>query len=311
VSTKAIEATLIELLALERERTELEYVGRSDALERVGDAVRRLGEVGSPAGILARAGEELARSSRLERVLISELVDGRLHPRALWTGESRAPADQLLARLREVPIALEYPLIDHEVAARQQARLVDVGRAGPRAAGRLLEVLGFQQYVVAALVVQRTTVGLLHADAGESARALDPLDVELTARFSEGLAGAFERAALRDTLRLHRQELQSAVQWISGHLGQLAVEAGERGPAPGGAGEIAPGVAEVLTRRELEVLGLLARGQTNAGIASLLMVREGTVKFHVKNVLRKLGARSRADAVSRYVRATEGVGTAR
>jgi LuxR family transcriptional regulator, regulator of acetate metabolism len=51
------------------------------------------------------------------------------------------------------------------------------------------------------------------------------------------------------------------------------------------------------------VLQLLARGYTNLAIANALVVREGTVKYHVKNILRKLGAASRADAVSRYVRA--------
>jgi len=51
------------------------------------------------------------------------------------------------------------------------------------------------------------------------------------------------------------------------------------------------------------VLALLARGRTNLAIADALVVREGTVKYHVKNILRKLGATNRADAVSRYVRA--------
>ena len=61
--------------------------------------------------------------------------------------------------------------------------------------------------------------------------------------------------------------------------------------------------SNALTARELDVLRLLARGQTNLAIARALVVREGTVKYHVKNILRKLGATSRADAVSRYARA--------
>jgi DNA-binding NarL/FixJ family response regulator len=60
---------------------------------------------------------------------------------------------------------------------------------------------------------------------------------------------------------------------------------------------------DALTPRELDVLRLLARGNTNLAIARALVVREGTVKYHVKNILRKLGATSRADAVARYVRA--------
>ena len=75
---RALERTLVALLQLEREIVELEYVRRSDALERVRDAVRRLGEVGSPQGILDRAPEELGTSSQFDRVLISEVVDRTL-----------------------------------------------------------------------------------------------------------------------------------------------------------------------------------------------------------------------------------------
>jgi DNA-binding NarL/FixJ family response regulator len=63
---------------------------------------------------------------------------------------------------------------------------------------------------------------------------------------------------------------------------------------------------DALTPRELDVLRLLSRGHTNGAIAQALVVREGTVKYHVKNILRKLGATSRADAVARYVRAGQG-----
>ncbi|HJS93947.1 MAG TPA: helix-turn-helix transcriptional regulator, partial [Solirubrobacteraceae bacterium] len=74
----------------------------------------------------------------------------------------------------------------------------------------------------------------------------------------------------------------------------------------GGADGPDPTGAEALTARELDVLRLLARGQTNLEIAHALVVREGTVKYHVKNILRKLGATSRADAVSRYARGGQG-----
>jgi DNA-binding NarL/FixJ family response regulator len=61
---------------------------------------------------------------------------------------------------------------------------------------------------------------------------------------------------------------------------------------------------DLLTRRELDVLELMVRGETNAGIARELVLSEGTIKFHVKNILRKLHATNRAEATSRYLRLT-------
>ena len=57
-------------------------------------------------------------------------------------------------------------------------------------------------------------------------------------------------------------------------------------------------VRDVLTAREIQILELMAEGRSNAAIATQLVISEGTVKQHVKHILRKLRAGNRVEAVS-------------
>jgi len=58
-----------------------------------------------------------------------------------------------------------------------------------------------------------------------------------------------------------------------------------------------PQPQSLLTERERSVLRLVASGLSNRGIGARLYLSETTVKFHVRNIVRKLGATSRAEAV--------------
>jgi two-component system, NarL family, response regulator len=78
-----------------------------------------------------------------------------------------------------------------------------------------------------------------------------------------------------------------------------AVHAGQRPVPP----EIAACLAERVPRselspRELEILQLIAKGNSNKEIATLLAISEGTVRVHASNIFSKLGCSDRAQAVS-------------
>ena len=78
---------------------------------------------------------------------------------------------------------------------------------------------------------------------------------------------------------------------ISERLVHLIAEAlGGEHRTPSGADDVA------LTGRELEILRLIATGLSNKVIGAELDISEGTVKVHVKNLLRKLNVRSRVEA---------------
>jgi DNA-binding NarL/FixJ family response regulator len=63
------------------------------------------------------------------------------------------------------------------------------------------------------------------------------------------------------------------------------------------AGTTHPRALDEITAREREVLALVARGHSNAEIAEMLVLSEGTVKTHIKHIFGKLDLRDRAQAV--------------
>jgi DNA-binding NarL/FixJ family response regulator len=61
----------------------------------------------------------------------------------------------------------------------------------------------------------------------------------------------------------------------------------------------APAKDAELSARELEVLRLLARGESSRSVAELLHISRTTVNNHVQHILRKLGAHNRLEAIRR------------
>ncbi|OOG22452.1 two-component system response regulator NarL [Thioalkalivibrio denitrificans] len=97
-----------------------------------------------------------------------------------------------------------------------------------------------------------------------------------------------EPGALVDAL----EDIMRGKTVVAPHLAQLLarVVQGQSGQ------EQEPNPFDVLTPRESEILGLLAEGQSNKVIARNLGISDGTVKLHVKAILRKLGVHSRVEA---------------
>ena len=121
--------------------------------------------------------------------------------------------------------------------------------------------------------------------------------IALTSFREEDLVqGVLEAGAISYLLKnVSADELANAVR--AAHAGrptlapeaaQVLIRAARRPPALG----------YDLTNREKEVLALLVEGLTNSEIAERLVVGRSTVKFHVSNVLSKLAAASRTEAVA-------------
>ena len=109
-----------------------------------------------------------------------------------------------------------------------------------------------------------------------------------------GASGFLLKDAPADELSAAIRVLAAGDSLLAPGVTRRVIDAFVRAPAPA---RVADRRLDLLTRRELEVLGLLARGLANLDIAQRLFVSEGTTKTHVSNVLAKLGVRDRVQAV--------------
>jgi NarL family two-component system response regulator YdfI len=113
------------------------------------------------------------------------------------------------------------------------------------------------------------------------------------------------RAGIRAALPgdISPEQLVAALQAVASGLLVLHPSYASEGlPAGSAPSRALDELAESLTRRELEVLQMLAAGLSNKEIAARLNISEHTVKFHVASILGKLGAGSRTEAVSLGIR---------
>jgi DNA-binding CsgD family transcriptional regulator/pimeloyl-ACP methyl ester carboxylesterase len=100
---------------------------------------------------------------------------------------------------------------------------------------------------------------------------------------------------------LFAEDPREVVSLLVGFFGD-GVEPAEAPPEGAAAGGRATLPSDGLSRRELEVLRLVAGGESNAQIARRLGLSTHTVERHVANLYRKIGARGRADATAYALR---------
>jgi len=283
---------------------------RLHAIERVEAAVGRLAEAGPVSEIVERAVGEAAEGAGLDRVLLSRIDEGRLAAEALhWAGDAAAAA-AALARLRAAPVELAYPLIEGELLRRRLPAVVRTSEPEPPERQAHWEVMRWREYVVAPVLMGGRVAGFLQGDRLAGAEPLGPVDREALDRFAKGFAEVFEHAVLLRRLRSQRQELRQVASWADARSVELSdgvIDLAHDRQAPLARDPARPPPADsrlhdLLTPRETEVLEHMVRGEPNAEIARALVVSEGTVKFHVKNILRKMSVSNRAEATAHYLR---------
>jgi DNA-binding NarL/FixJ family response regulator len=145
-------------------------------------------------------------------------------------------------------------------------------------------------------------IGFVHADRYHHGTPIGSIERDVLWAFAEGFGYAGERTAILERIRSERERLRAMAHAAESAMDRLCDVDGAlptSAAATAGDGATAAPVApdgRPLTRRQTEVIRLLAEGATNAEIAARLYLSRRTVDNHVAAVLARLGVRSRHDA---------------
>lgn len=314
----ALSETLHEVHAIRFSIHDLLGHERLRRLDELDQGLTRLRRVTDQDTLLEAVCEAAARSCGFDRVMLSRIDDGVWSPWRSYARDVGTAERRFLEWMRtESPrIQLSHMLLESEVVRRREAVAVADASTDPRVYRALADVAQQTSYVVAPLVIGDRVIGLLHAD-NRTGDVVD-LDRDILWSFAVGFAQVFERAVLLARLGDQRVEVMRLMKSVEAVLSDLAlaeVELAKRAETSvlTASRPVRPVVTErsaildgLLTGRELDVLALMATGATNERIAQRLVIATGTVKSHVKQILRKLRVENRAEAISQYLRLTIG-----
>jgi DNA-binding CsgD family transcriptional regulator len=298
----------VELRSQLRERVLSE---RLETLARIRESMEQLRECKTREELIEAAPGELCRACGLSRALISRIRGSKWVPELIETVPGMDPEEDAFKQwVEQAEIPLAHMLVETELARRRMPALVADAMNDSSTFKEIVTRGRTVAYVAAPIIHDGRPIGFFHADRiGQTPVTVEDRDNIWT--FAEHFSVIYQRAVLVERLAAQRTQLHDAfaaaeigVEELYGSEVELARTA-HASPEPASAAALfRPAESRLdalLTRREREVMELITSGATNIRIGELLVISEGTVKSHVKHILRKLHAGNRSEAVSRYL----------
>ncbi len=312
-------SSLHELIARADRSEELvrsaEARSREAAVRIAWETLAELQDVMSVPHLIKLGAEAICRLG-FDRTIVSQVRESTWLTEAIYVDGDNEWADEILAAGREQPQHLAPGLPELDIVRRRRPILVDGVQERDDVHKAVADASLSRSYAAAPIMRGSKVVGFLHGDRYFHRGSITPFDCDLLSLFAQGFGFALERAMMAAEIEHMRAQVRglaadlNAIAGVTDPFAATALPVPRPAQSPQAWQEMKPvqipvrGLIEEgddrLTRREQEVLRLMAEGETNQRIASRLIISEGTVKSHVKHILRKLRAANRAEAVARW-----------
>jgi DNA-binding CsgD family transcriptional regulator len=287
------------------------------AVRRVRMAIRELREISSLRLLVDATPAAVCRLG-FDRAMVSRIEDSTWVVERFYSEKESAWADEINEIAQRTPQQLSPALFEADIVRRRMPLLVAQAQHEARVSPALAQATKSESYVAAPIMPDGRVIGFLHADRYFQGRPVSRFDLELLSQFADQFGQILERTLLLERLDSLRSSVATLTDVLNGTVTDCrSAEIDMSVSAPSSPANVAqplsaastavrsvhPTPDSVLTSREVEVLRLMAAGDTNGRIATRLVISEGTVKSHVKHILRKLNAANRAEAVCRWLQA--------
>jgi DNA-binding CsgD family transcriptional regulator len=307
---------LDRMKSVDRRLHDTRVVQRDSIFQAAQQGLARLGGITAVTPLIDQAPQAVCRLG-FDRAIISGIQESCWITEAMCVPEDPEWAAEILRVGQEHPRRVTSLLYESEIVRRRAPMVVTNVQTEQNVHREIADASLARSYAAAPIMPEGRVIGFLHADCYFQRRHVDQFDQDLLGMFAVGFGYLLQRNVLLERLQAARADifglggrissvldehlgadllLARGIEEYSGGSRMAATRPLVTGDSVGGWTQDSP-----LTRRELDVLKLMAAGETNARIATRLVLSEGTVKSHVKHILRKLGAANRAEAVSRWI----------
>jgi DNA-binding CsgD family transcriptional regulator len=223
--------------------------------------------------------------------------------RAVYAVDNPTQAKRLLRVGRTHPQAMTPTLLESGMVRSHAPLLVADPRSNPNVHTVLVSAAQPDAYVAAPIYLWHQPFGMLHADRSASTGTVNVADVDLIGILAEGIGVILERNVAVQRMR----SLQIAAHRHVLEMHSLTA-AFDDPPASDDQGDTSGSITvarvgeygDGLTQRESQIFRLMTNGATNRQIAEGLCIGIGTVKTHVRSIMRKLDVHSRAEVMARW-----------